>query len=187
MPRPDFEKKRKTAWPWLAGIAALVMTLIGISTILSWSDDAGPEVTVPTVEDTHPPATIPAPPDVDPDGTGVDPDRAVEEIAPLGEDAIGQTISLDGYVVATGNASFWLLAGDRVVRVDSPRRVRKDDTLSIRGTLRPADPEKTDRIAAEVLSRRPGSDAWEVVRVVKLVEQTADATAGGLSMSSPEA
>lgn len=106
MPRPDFEKKRKTAWPWLAGLAALVMTLIGISAILSWSADTGPDVTVPTVEDTHPPADIPAPPDLDPPVTGADPAPGVEEGgAPPGEEEIGQAISLEGIGATAGGPS----------------------------------------------------------------------------------
>lgn len=187
MARTDFEKKRKTSWPWFVGLAVLALMFVGISALLARSDDTEPGVVVPTVEDTYPPAAVPAPPNADPTVTGADPARGLDEIAPLGEEDIGQTISLDGHVVATGNRSFWLLAGDRVVRVDSPRRVRKDDTLSIRGTLQPADPGKTDRIASDVLSRLPDSDRWQVVRVIKIVEEDDEAAADGTAVPRPEA
>lgn len=185
MGRVDVEKKQKTAAPWFAGAAILAVILLGISALLTWSDDAEPEVTVPTVEDTHPPAAVPAPPD--PLTGPTDPARALEEIAPLGEEDIGQTVRLDGSVVATGNAAFWLLTGDRVVRVDSPRRVRKADSLSVRGTLRAADPSTTDLIASDVLSRHPESDGWRVVRAIKLVEDGVANASAESDLPRPEA
>lgn len=187
MARTDFEKKRKTSLPWIVGLAVLALAFVGISVLLARSDDTEPGVEVPTVQDTYPPAAVPAPPNLDPTVTGADPARGLDEIAPLGEEDIGQTIRLGGQVVATGNGSFWLLAGDRVVRVDSPRQVRKDDTLSIRGTLRPADPGMTDRIASDVLSRIPDSERWQVVRVIKVVEEANEATADGTAVPRPEA
>lgn len=186
MARSDFERKQKTVWPWFIGLAVLGLTLLGISALLTWSEETEPAVTVPTVEDTHPPTSIPAAPDADPVTTGSDPARPVEEIAPLGEEDIGQTVRLDGHVVATGNEAFWLLAGDRVLRVDSPRRVRKDDALSIRGTLHPSDARTTDLIASDVLSRHPDSGAWHVVRGLKVVEEGASA-GGDLALSRPGA
>jgi hypothetical protein len=184
MDRTDIERKRKTPWPWLAGLALLVVTLLGISVLLTQDADAEPQVTVPTVEGTYSPAAIPAPPDMDPVLTGTDPARDLAEIAPLGEEDVGQMVRLEGQVVATGNEAFWLLAGDRVLRVDSPRRVRKGDTLSVRGTLRPADPRTTDLIASDVLSRHPSSGGWNVVRVLKLVEEES-APAGGDGDAAP--
>ena len=170
MARLEVEKKRKTIWPLVIGAAILVLALWGVTTLLTEDAADEPEVTVPTVEDTHPPAAVPAPPNTDPEMTGTESTRAVEEIAPVGEEDVGQTVRVAGEVVATGNHAFWLLAGEEVLRVDSSRRVRKGDSLSIEGTLRPADPSVTDVIASDVLSRNPASPDWNVVRVVKLVE-----------------
>lgn len=182
MARLDVERKRKTAWPWVAGIAVLLLVLWGVTTLLTEDAEAEPEVMVPTVEDTHPPAAVPAPPNADPEVTGNAAARGVDEIAPLGEEDVGQALHVAGEVVATGNRAFWLLAGDEVVRVDSERRVRKGDTVSVEGTLRPADPSKTDLIASDVLSRHPASSDWNVVRAVKLVEEI-----GGAAIPRPEA
>ncbi|MBW3552126.1 MAG: hypothetical protein KY466_01380 [Gemmatimonadetes bacterium] len=185
MARIDVEKKRKTVWPLVIGLAILVLALWGVTTLLTDDPAAEPEVTVPTVEDTHPPAAVPAPPNTDPGLTGTESTRAVEEIAPVGEEDVGQTVRVAGEVVATGNQAFWLLAGEEVLRVDSTRRVRKGDSLSIEGILRPADPAKTDVIASDVLSRNPASPEWSVVRVVKLVE--ADGTDERTAVPRPEA
>ena len=170
MARLDVERKRKTIWPLLIGAALLVLVLWGVTALLTDEPPAEPEVTVPTVEDTHPPAAVPAPPNTDAAATGTESTRAVEEIAPVGEEDVGQTVRVAGEVVATGNQTFWLLAGEEVLRIDSARRVRKGDSLSVEGTLRAADPSKTDVITSDVLSRNPASPEWSVVRVVKLVE-----------------
>lgn len=170
MARLDVEKKRKTAWPWLVGAVVVVLLGIAITSLLTADPETEPALTVPTVEDTHPPAAVPRPPNVDPELTGTEAARGVEEIAPLGEEDVGQTIRVDGQVVATGNAAFWLRTGDIVLRIDSERQVQKGEALSIEGTVRQADPAKTDRIAADVLSREPGASEWQVVRLVKLVE-----------------
>ncbi|HUG39680.1 MAG TPA: hypothetical protein VMM12_04310 [Longimicrobiales bacterium] len=171
MARLDLERKRKTAWPLVAGVAVLALIIWGVTALLTEEPDAEPEMTVPTVEDTRSPAAVPAPPDADPELTGTEAARAVEEIAPLGEEDVGQTVRVAGEVVATGNEAFWLLAGKDVVRVDSGRHVRKGDTVSIEGTLRPADPATTDLIASDVLSRHPASSEWNVVRAIKVVEE----------------
>ena len=171
MGKLDIEKKQKSVWPFVAGLVVLALILVGITGLLTEDAEAGPQVTVPTVEDTFPPAAIPAPPDVEPD-RGNDAARGLEEVAPLGEEDVGQVVRVEGEVVATGNEAFWILAGNQVVRVESDRVVRKGDTLSVAGTLLQADPAKTDRIS-DVLQRHPGSDAWRVVKAVKLVEEDA--------------
>lgn len=186
MAKLKVERKRKTVWPLIGGLAVLVLVLWGITGLLTEDADTGPEVTVPTVEDTYPPAAIPGPPDLEPAQTGTDAARRVDEVAPLGEEDIGQLVRVAGEVVATGNDAFWILAGDEVVRVESPRVVRKGDTLSIAGTLRPADPSKTDRIS-DVLSRHPSSDEWSVVTSVKLVEDDGAAATGQGRSPRPEA
>lgn len=171
MARTDLERKRKTPWPWFVGLAVLALILWGTNALLTEDAETEPGLTVATVEDTNPPAAIPSPPDVEPTATGTEAARGLEEIAPLGEEDVGQTIRLDGEVVATGNDAFWLLSGGTVLRVDSERRVRTGDSLSIEGTLlRATDPEKTERIEADVLPRRPGSGDWQVLRAIKLVE-----------------
>ena len=186
MAKLKVERKRKTAWPLLLGVLVLALVLWAITGLLTEDDDAGPDVTVPTVEDTYPPAAIPAPPDLEPANTGADAARQVDEVAPLGEEDIGQLIRVAGEVVATGNDAFWILAGDEVVRVESPRVVRKGDTLSIAGTLRQADPSRTNRIS-DVLDRHPAADAWSVVTSVKLVEDDAPAATGQSRSPRPEA
>ena len=183
MARTDVEKKRKTAWPVVMGVVILVLAFWGITTLLTEDDDTEPEVTVPTVEDTQPPAAVPAPPDVDPEVTGTEASRSGDEVTPLGEEDVGQTVRLDGEVVATGNDAFWLLAGGEVLRVDSRRLVRKGDTVSIAGVLRPADPAKTDKVS-EFLADHPRSSDWSLVREIKLVE---DASAASDRLPRPEA
>lgn len=185
MARLDIERKRKTLWPWLAGVVALLLILMGITTLMQEDAETEPEVVVPTVEDTYPPAAVPAPPNEEPVGAATDAARGVEEIAPLGEEDVGQTVRLAGEVVATGNDVFWLLAGADLLPVESDRRVRKGDTVSLEGTLRPADPNRTDRMS-DILERHPASAGWNVVRVIKLVEESA-AESDRASLPRPEA
>lgn len=170
MARLDVERKRKTAWPWVAGVITLLLILWGITSLLTDDPDDELEVTVPTVEDTFPPAAIPAPPDLDPEVTGVDAPRDLGDLAPLGEDDVGQVVRVVGEVVATGNRGFWLASPEAVLLVESSRTARKGDTLSIEGTLRAGDPSPVDWLS-EVMDRDPRATDWTVVRVVRLVEE----------------
>lgn len=170
MARIDVEKKQKSVWPWVAGLVVLVGLGWGITQLLAPPPE--PEEPQPVaIEGANEPAAIPSPADEYGDlGDLTDPNRGLEEIAPLGEEDVGQTLRLSGEVVATGNRSFWIVAGSDVLMVDSERTVRKGDTVQVEGTLREADPEKTDEIASSVISRHPASGEWNVVRVLKLVE-----------------
>lgn len=168
MARTSVERKQKTAWPWVVGIGLLLLTLWVVTTLLAEDDDAGPEVTVATVQDTHPPAEIPAAPYADPvNATG---GRSLQDLAPLDEADVGEEVQVHGRVVATGNQGFWILVGSQVLRVDSLRRVRTGDDVSLFATLQPAQAETTDAIVDSVLSRSPDSGEWGVIRELKLVE-----------------
>lgn len=167
MARTDVLRKQKTRWPWVIGVALFLLVLWAISGLLEQDEPEGPEVTVATVADTHPPSAIPAAPYADPPaGTS----SGLESLAPLDAEDAGQVVQLEGEVVATGNQGFWIAVGNRVLRVDSERRVRKGATVSLSGTLRPADSEATDEIADAVLSRDADAAEWQVVRELKLVE-----------------
>ena len=170
MARLDVERKRKTGWPWVAGGVLLLIVLWGVTALVNNESQAAPEAAAPLPQDRHIPAALPAPPNADPVDTGTDPARGVEEVAPLGEEDIGQTVRLSGEVVATGNDAFWIHAGREVVRVESDRRVHRGDTVSVAGTLRPADPGRTDRIL-DVLERHPAAAEWSVIRAIQLVEE----------------
>lgn len=162
----DIRKKRPSMWPWFVGAGILLLILWGTTTLLAPEEEAEPDVAVPTVQDTHPPATIPAPPHV----AGTAASFGAGRVGPLGEENVGETLQLTGVVVATGNDSFWLLADATVLRVESRREAHRGDTLTVNGTIQVADPEKTDRMRS-VLDRSRGRDQWRVIRPVKLVEQ----------------
>lgn len=159
--------KRTTAWPWVAGLVVLVLVGWGVTTLLAAPEEEADQV-VETAADTLPPAAIPAPPKP----VQVERIARVEELAPLDVGKAGQRVRAGGEVVATGTTGFWLVAGAHVLRVDSDRTVRKGQTVTVDGVLEPMDDaDRTDRIAAEVLDRDPRSEAWEVVRSVRLVEE----------------
>ena len=172
----DIEKKRPSAWPWLAGAAVLALIFWGVTVLLTPDEESGPQVQATTVEDTHPPAAIPEPPR---EPLSNAPPRALSEFAPLGEEDVGQAVRAEGEVVATGNGSFWLLAGSDVVRIDSDRQARSGDSIAVAGRIRPADPAQADRMRSGVLARKPGSEGWMVVRSLKIVENGDGGLAGG--------
>lgn len=176
MRRIDVEKKRKTAWPWVIGLGVLALALWGAtSLLLPDPEPEEPDIGV-TAADTLPPALIPSLPGGGsaPAGTsrtGADPE--------LGEDQLDEVVRVNGEVLATASDAFWILTASQVLRVDSPRRARKGDTVTVEGTLRRADTEKTDRIASEFISRHPAFDSWTVLRSLKLVEEGAPDSPGG--------
>jgi len=163
----DIERKRPARWPWIVGLLALGVIAYGSTTLLAAADDEETHVVAPTPADTLPPAAIPAPPNP----VILDRVHSAEELAPLGEEDVGETIRVEGEVLATGTTGFWVLAGIEVLRVDSDRSVRKGELVTVEGTLVPAAAdERTDEIASEVLSRTPRAEEWGVVRTVKLVD-----------------
>lgn len=168
MRRIDVMKKRPSRRPWVLGVVILGLALWGASILLRPpKEDAGPELPV-TAADTLPPAAIP----LTRGGARAAPEPpSLSKLMPLDEEHLGETVNVEGQVVATGNDAFWILAGSRIIRVDSRRRTRKGDSLSFRGVLRVADGETTDRMAAQVLSREPGSEGWTIVSEIKVVEE----------------
>lgn len=165
MRRVPVEKKRPSRWPWLLGIVALAGLAWGITVLLRPPEEPQPPAVEAAASDTLPPAAIPSPPA----GFSGGP-QGLQALAPVDEEDVGQAVRARGEVVATGESRFWLLAGSEVLMVDSDSAVRKGDTVSIQGTLQPAEPGPTDLIASEVLARHPGFDRWTVVRAVKLVQ-----------------
>lgn len=167
MKRIDVEKKRPTRWPWVLGVGILALVLWGV-TVLSRAPVE--EVVRPagiTTPDTLPPALIPSrPAAIRPPGQDV----AGRDISDFDEDDIGESARVAGEVVATGDDVFWILSGSQVLRIDSQRRVRRGDSMSVEGTLRAADGETTDRMASEVMSRHDDFDSWTIVRSLKLVD-----------------
>lgn len=164
----DLERKGTSVWPWVAGLAIFALVLWGVTSLLAASGGEDDTPLFTTAEDTLEPAAIPSPPAPIRDmGAG----RSLEELGPLTELHVGELVRAEGEVVATGTTGFWIVTGAAVLRVDSERAVRKGDAVVVQGTLHPAsDEERTDQIAAEVLSRSAESSSWEVVREVKLVE-----------------
>jgi hypothetical protein len=162
----DIIRKETPKWPWLAGLAVLVLVVWGVTALLGAPPEEEAPVAAPTAEDTLRPVAIPHPPQA----PGAAATAGGAEVVALEEGRVGETSRLEGEVVATGTTGFWLRAGTSVVRVDSEREVRKGEYVIVEGTIRPADGERTDQIAAEVLSRSPRSNGWEVVRAVKLVD-----------------
>lgn len=167
MQRVDIERKRPTLLPWLVGLAVLALIVWGVTTLLAAPQTEEQQIAAPTAEDTLPPAAIPAPPQP---VTAMAP-RMMANLAALGEEHVGQVIRADGEVVATGTNGFWILAASTVLRVESERPVRKGESVTVDGTVEPAEAERTDRIMSEVLSRHPDVESWDVVRSVMLVER----------------
>lgn len=170
MRRIDVEKKRTSGWPWVVGLGVLALVLWGATTLLQSEPELEDADIGITAEDTLPPARIPSLPTGGAAPAAASPPAGEPD---LGEDRVGEAVRTDGEVLATGNQAFWILVGSRVLRVDSSRRARKGDTVSVEGTLREADAAKTDRIAAEVISRHPDFDGWTILRSLKIVEEGA--------------
>lgn len=166
MKRVDLWKKRPTAWPVVIGVVTLALIVWGVTTLLEPPPEPAPAEVATAAVDTHPPAAIPTPPS----RMMSDATRSVREMAPLDEGDVGADARTEGIVVATGNDAFWLRDGSQVIRIDSPRRVRKGDTLVVEGRLAEADPEVTRRIAAEVIARDSSGTGWTMVENVKLIE-----------------
>jgi hypothetical protein len=162
----DIIRKETSRAPWLAGLAVLVLVVWGVTALLGAPTEEEAPVAAPTAEDTLRPLAIPQAPQ----SPGAAAAARGAEVDALDEARVGEMARLEGEVVATGTTGFWVLAGTSVVRVDSEREVRKGEYVIVEGTIRPADDERTDQIATEVLSRSPRSNGWEVVRAVKLVD-----------------
>lgn len=168
----DVSKKRPSHWPWVIGVIVLGLALWGATVLLAPpADDDGPELPV-TAADTLPPSSIP----IAQGGAMATPEPpSLSELMPLDEEDVGETVQVEGEVVATGNDAFWIMADSRVIRVDSRQRARKGDTLTVRGVLQPVeDDENTDRVVTQVLSREPGSAGWTIINTLKLVEGDPD-------------
>ena len=165
--KSDIGRKQPSVWPWVGGAVVLGLLVWGVTVLLRPPPQPEAPAVATEAVDTLPPATIPAPPgDVlgDPGGT------TSTDLAGLGEQELGQSIRARGRVVATGNDSFWLLAGSGVIRVKSAREVRRGDSLAVEGRLREADPEITRSIADAVISREPDSADWIILDSLMLVE-----------------
>lgn len=167
----EIKRKQTTLWPWLGGVVVMILVAWGVTGLLAapGGDEELPAAVLG--EDTLPPATIPAPPQPIRTQESV---RGVEELAPLDDRDSGEEVRAEGEVVATGTDGFWVVVGSEVIRVDSDRSVRSGEVVRVVGTLQPADGERTDRIASEVLSRSPRADDWRVVYSPKLVEGGGD-------------
>jgi hypothetical protein len=164
----DIERKRTTAWPWVAGLFVFVLIAWGVTSLLAAPEDEAEATDALVAEDTLAPAPIPMPPAPVRD---MGADRNIEELIPLSEEHAGEVVQAQGEVVATGSTGFWIATAGYVLRVDSDRAARKGEAVAVRGVVQPVDgEERTDEIAAEVLSRDPAAESWEVVRAVKLVE-----------------
>jgi hypothetical protein len=164
----DIERKRTTAWPWVAGLVIFVLIAWGVTSLLAAPEDEADAPDSLVAEDTLAPAPIPMPPAPVRD---MGADRSIEDLIPLSEEHVGEVVQAEGEVVATGSTGFWIATAGYVLRVDSDRAARKGESVAVRGVVQPADgEERTDQIAAEVLSRDPAAESWEVVHTVKLVE-----------------
>lgn len=187
----DVSKKRPSHWPWVIGVIVLGLALWGATVLLAPpADDDGPELPV-TAADTLPPSSIPH---AQGGARAMPEPPSLSELMPLDEDDVGETVQVEGEVVATGNDAFWIMADSRVIRVDSRQRARKGDTLTVRGVLQPADDETTDRVVTQVLAREPGSAGWTIINMLKLVEgdpdeaesdEEGDGEIGGASDTAP--
>jgi hypothetical protein len=162
----DIIRKETPKWPWLAGLAVLVLVIWGVTALLGAPAEEEAPVVAPAAEDTLRPVAIPQAPQP----PGAVSAASIAEAVALDEARVGEAARLEGEVVATGTTGFWMRVGTSVVRVDSEREARKGEYVIVEGTIRPADGERTDQIAADVLSRIPRSNGWEVVRAVKLVD-----------------
>lgn len=167
----DVDKKRPSPWAWVLGLAVLGLALWGITILLRPPPPDEQPVVGPTTADSFPPSRIPGNP-----GQVVPLDRQADtpDLRSLGEEHIGQAVTVEGEVVATGNGGFWVVSDDQVLRIDSSLRTRQGDTVAVRGTLRAADAAATDRMANEVLARHPDFRRWTVIRPLKLVEEEDD-------------
>lgn len=173
MQHMDIRKKRRSNWPWLAGVIVFALLAWGVTSLLSADEPAtDPEAVADSAADDAAPAEIPMPPRAPYTGPS---SPTLDELAPLGPGVERKQAHANGEVVATGTDGFWLLAEGRVIRVDSPRHVRRGDTVMVEGTLQAADPDRTDRIVDAVLQRDPSSREWTVVRKLKLVTDSAQA------------
>lgn len=164
--RLDVEKKRPSRWPWLVGAILVALVLWGVSVLLRTPVEEEIVPAATTTEDTLPPAVIPSQ-----GGPISSPTPAATDLSTLDEDAVGETGVVEGEVVATGNGAYWVLSGDHVLRVDSERRARSGERISVEGTFQPADPATTERMASDVLSRHEDFDSWTIIPSVKLVEE----------------
>lgn len=168
MRRIDVEKKRTSRWPWLLGAVLLALVVWGATVLLrSPAEPDAPDLP-PTAADTLPPSAIPSA------TGGATAEREAQRLAdlmPLGEENLGTTVEVEGEVVATGNAAFWLLSESRVLRIDSSQRARRGDTLAVRGVVETAEEALTDQMATDVLSRHPESEAWTIVRSFKVIAE----------------
>jgi hypothetical protein len=164
----DIERKRTTAWPWVAGLVVFILIAWGVTSLLAAPEDEAEDSTAVVADDTLAPAPIPMPPAPVRD---MGADRSIEELIPLSEEHVGEVVQAQGEVVATGSTGFWIATAGYVLRVDSDRAARRGESLAVRGVVQPAGgEERTDQIAAEVLSRDPAAESWQVVHTVKLVE-----------------
>jgi hypothetical protein len=171
----DMKRKQTSAWPWLAGLVMLGLVVWATTSLLAPKADEIDETADAAVEVELSPAPLPMPANP----IGVTPLRSIQELAPLGQDDVGQRVRAEGEVLATGTEGFWILAGSEVIRVESDRQVRQGQAVEVEGTLREEPPERTDQIASEVLSRRPQSEEWNVARGLKLVEQRDESSTEG--------
>jgi hypothetical protein len=163
----NIHKKRRTAWPWAAGVVILGMIVWSVTALLAAPERETVVVTDPAV-DSLPPALIPAPPNPV-RSTAI---QSLAALSPLDEEDAGHEVRAEGEVVATGTTGFWILVGSEVIRVDSHQMVRRGDTVAVQGRLDPLENvERTDRVAAEVLTRDPRSDQWTVVRSLRLIAE----------------
>jgi hypothetical protein len=171
----EVRRKRPSIWPWLGGVAMVVLIAWGVTGLLAapGSDEEVPDVVL--AEDTLPPAAIPIPPQPVREQERI---RGVEDLIPLDDRDVGEEVRAEGEVVATGTDGFWMVVGGEVIRVDSERPVRRGDVVRVLGSLHPTDGERTDRIVSEVLSRSPRAQSWRVVRSPKLVEGDAEGVGG---------
>jgi hypothetical protein len=168
----EIRRKRRTSWPWIAGLMVLALVVWGVTALLAAPEDEQ-AVAVTSESDDSRPAAIPSPPNP----VRVDRAGSIEDLMPLGEEDAGQEVRAEGEVVATGTTGFWMLTGSDVLRVDSERLVRKGQTVEVEGVLEVlADDERAERVASEVLPRDPRFESWTLVRTVRLVEQPQDGT-----------
>lgn len=170
MRRIDVEKKRVTRAPWLLGLVVLGLALWGVTILLRPPAEPEPPEVGVTASDTLPPALIPMDPARLP---GSSPERGSTPGVTLSEEHVGETVRVQGEVVATGGDTFWILVDSRALRVASPRRPRRGDRVSVSGTLREVDGATLDRGMADAMARHPDFDRWTVVRTVELVEDPA--------------
>jgi hypothetical protein len=177
----DMKRKQITTWPWVAGLMILGLIVWAVTSLLAAPVDEERSATAAVVEEELPPATLPM--QVNP--IGIVPLRDVRELSPLGTEDVGETVRAEGEILATGTEGFWILAGLEVIRVESEEIVRKGQIVQVHGTLQEDDPERTERVAAEVLSRSPQAGDWRIVRGIKLVADrgpaAGEASDGGVS------